>query len=343
MDLSGDIPRVPVSLHLNGDWICDFLKLDWVKYYSDYRYQQEMRKKCSLITEREFGYIIEPEVDFGVVMDASIYGGRIIYRDKATPVLEPVVKEPWEIDELIERMQSADIMECGLVPRYLEWRENIRAEFGIEITYGDSLKGCATMLGQILGMTNFLTWIMTDPEQIKKMVACWHDTSIRYLEVMRKATGYTPKGRFSFASDLSGMLPQYLYDEFIKEAEGSLYKRFAGGPNDKRYYHADYHMLHLLPSLREIGVNEVNIDPYIEPVQILKVMPETIIYGQIPPTTVLLYGTKDQVYDCVRRDIEQAGYHRKLVVSTAGSINPGTSFEKLRAICEAVERYGYIY
>lgn len=343
MDLGSDIPRVPVSIYLNGDWICDHLQLDCVRYYTDYRYQQEMRKKCSLITERELSYKIAPEIDFGVVLDASIYGGRVLYEDKATPVLSPAIQDPEEIDGLIDRIRSADPLECGLVPRYLEWRENIRAEFGVTLTYGDSLKGCATMLGQILGITNFLTWIMTDPEQIKKMVDCWYDTSIRYLEAMRSATGYTPKGRFSFASDLAGMLSPAVYDEFIKESEGKLYQRFAGGPDDKRYYHADYHMLHLLPSLKEIGVSEVNIDPYIDPAQILQVMPEAVVYGQIPPTDILLYGTPEQVRDCVRRDIQQAGPSKKLIVSTAGSINPGTSFENLRAICEAVEEYGYIY
>jgi hypothetical protein len=39
LDLTKDIPRVPVDILLTGDWICDFMGLDNAKYYSDYRYQ----------------------------------------------------------------------------------------------------------------------------------------------------------------------------------------------------------------------------------------------------------------------------------------------------------------
>jgi uroporphyrinogen decarboxylase len=102
-------------------------------------------------------------------------------------------------------------------------------------------------------------------------------------------------------------------------------------------------MLHHLDALREIGVNAVNIDPYIEPKQILEKMPDVVVYGQIPPTKVLLYGTPEQVYECAKRDIEQAGPGKHLVLCTAGSINPGTSFENLKAMCRAAEDFGYIY
>lgn len=343
-DLTKNIPRVPVSIYLNGDWICDFLKLDCVLYYSDYRYQQENRLKCSEITEKELSYRIFPAIDFGVVMDASIYGGKVNYEPNATPTLQPVVTDPEEIDALVERMSQINPLEQGLIPKYLEWREKIKIEYGIELTYGDEIKGCATMLGQICGITNFLTWIMTHPKQIQKLIACWLETSKRYLYAMRKATNF-PEGRtgLSIASDVTGMLSPQMYREFIMPAEKELFDLFAPNPGDKRFYHADYHMFHHLDAFSELGVNKVNIDPYIEPVQILAKLPRAVIYGQIPPTKVLLYGTPEEVIACARRDIEQAGPGKHLILSTAGSINPGTSFTNLKALCYAAERYGYIY
>ena len=343
MDIKGPIARVPVDLYLNGDWICEHLGLDCVRYYTDYEYQRDMRLECSKITEREFGYIIQPEIDFGVILDASIYGGEPMYRDKATPVLTHAIEDPEEIDVLIERMQSLNPLEKGLVPLFLEWRDYIDRDFGINVTYGGALKGCATMMGQILGVTNFLTWISTDPEQIAKLIDCWYDTSVLYLEAIRNVTGFVSDGKFSIYSDVAGMLSPSLYNEFIKEKERMLYERFAGNPGDQRYYHADYHMMHLLPSLREIGVNQLNIDPYVDCAQILNIIPDAVIYGQIPPTEILLYGTPEQVRQNVKKDIADAGVTRNLIVCTAGSINPGTNFENIRAICEAVKEYGYIY
>jgi uroporphyrinogen decarboxylase len=343
-NLKESIPRVPVSITLDGDWICEYLKLDNVLYYSDYRYQQDNRLKCSEITEKELGYRVLPNVDFGVVMDASVYGGKVHYESKATPTLKPVVNDPEAIDTLVERMSQVNILEQGLIPMYLEWREKIKTEYGIELTYGDSIKGCATMLGQICGITNFLTWIATEPEQIEKLVGCWLETTKRYLKALRQVTGFpVNRAGFSFFSDVAGMIPPQMYRDLIMKAELELYELFAPNPGDKRFFHADYHMLHHLDAFREMQVNEVNIDPYIDPNQILAKLPGAVVYGQVPPTKILLYGTPEEVIACAKRDIEQAGPGKQLVLCTAGSINPGTSFENLKALCYAAETYGYIY
>ena len=341
LDLGADIPRVPVDIHLPGDWVCEFLGLDMAKYHMDYEYQQSNRLKCSEITERELAYTILPAIDFGVIMDASIYGGRVNYASNATPTLTPVVNDPGEIDALIKHMESVDILQAGLIPKFMEWRDFLKRDFGMELRYGGDLKGCATMMGQICGITNFLTWILVYPEEIKRLIACWRETSIRYIDAMREATGYPLDQRgLSLASDVAGMLSPGMYREFVMDAELKLYNRYAPKAGDKRYYHADYHMLHHLDAFREMGINQVNIDPYVDPQAILQKLPDAVIYGQVPPTDVLLYGTPEDVINCVKRDIEQAGYSRHLIVSTAGSINPGTSFENLRAICHAVDTYG---
>jgi uroporphyrinogen decarboxylase len=344
MDLKKTIPRVPVSITLDGDWICEYLKLDNAMYYSDYQYQQEHRLKCSEITQKELAYPILPTVDFGVVMDASVYGGTVHYESNATPTLEAAINDPSEIDAFVERMNKLDPLEQGLIPKYFEWREKIKSQYGIKLTYGGGMKGCATMLGQICGITNFLTWIVTDPEEILKLVACWLETSKRYISAMRRETNFPAADTgFSFASDVAGMIPPQLYRELIMDAEKELYDLFAPNPADKRFYHADYKMLHHLDAFAAMGVNEVNIDPYVDPGQILAKLPDAVIYGQIPPTKVLLYGTPDEVVNCAKRDIEQAGPGKHLVLCTAGSINPGTSFANLKAMCYAAEKYGYIY
>jgi uroporphyrinogen decarboxylase len=162
--------------------------------------------------------------------------------------------------------------------------------------------------------------------------------------MMRQNTAFkSDRGGFSFASDVSGMLSPQLYREFVMDAEKELYDFFAPDEGGRRYYHADYHMLHHLDAFREMGVNAVNIDPYITAAQILAELPQAVVYGQIPPLRVLLYGTPEEVVACAKRDIEEAGPERHLVLTTAGSINPGTSFENIKAACYAAEKYGYIY
>ena len=345
LPLDGSIPRVPVSMYLGGDWLCEHIKADTIRFYNDYRYQQEVWEQGKILTKKELGYEMNNGVEFGVVMDSSIYGGEFMIEPNATPVLRPVVNELEDIEPLVKRMQSADLLNCGIVPRYLTWAEQLKKDYGITLRYGDSIKGCATAMGQLCSITNFLTWIMTDPDEMQVLIDCWYETSVRYIDLMRKTTGFESGEtvRFSLASDVAGMLPPDVYQEHMKEAEGNLYTKYAGGVNDARFYHSDYHMMHILPHLKDIGVNEVNVDPYVELKDIFEIMPDAVAYGQIPPTTVLLYGTPEQVRECIKRDIEQAGHTKQLVIGTAGSINPGTPFENLRAVCDATEEFGYIY
>lgn len=331
-------PRVPVSIDIPGDWVCLEMGLDNARYYSEFDYHQEMRLRCGERTKRELALELLPDIDFGVVMDASVYGGRVRYESNATPTLEPVVREPGEVWALAERMEKTDLLNAGLVPMYFEWREKLRARYGLAPRYGLSLKGAATMLGQLCGITNFLTWVLTDPEEMHALAACWLRTSLRYLKAMRKATGCEAvDDTFSLQSDVSGMMSPELYRGFLMEAERVLYDNFASKPGAVRYYHADSHMLHLLPMLGEIGVNQTNIDPYITPAEILGILPNAVVHGQIPPTAVLLNGSAEQVVACARANIAQAG-PGSLILTTAGSINPGTSYENLRAMCWAAER-----
>lgn len=342
-DLKGDIPRVPVDFSLD-DWIGGFLGLDYEKYYTDFDYQQESRLRCGETTMRELAYPIHPAIDFGVIMDSSLYGGEVNYEVNATPTLRPAVGSPEEIDALIDRMARVDILGQGLIPKYLEWNEKLRARYAIRQPCGGGMKGCATSMGQICGITNFLTWIVTNPGEIKRLISCWLETSKRYIPAIRKATGYQEgAGGFYFASDVAGMMSPGMYREFILDAERELFDLFCPDPGDRRFYHADSHMLHQLDNLREIGVSEVNVDPYADAGAILAKMPDATIFGQIPPTQVLLYGSPDDVMEHARMDIGQAGPGKHLVLAPVGDVNPGTSLENLKALCYAAEKYGYIY
>ena len=344
MSLGKDIQRVPVLIDIPGDWVCDKMQLDNSRYYSDFDYQFEARERCDELIYKEMGLHLTRLIDFGVIQDASIYGGKVSYEENATPTLSPVVQDPDDIPAFIDRIDRMDPLEAGLIPKYIEWREKYKARTGIELTYGLSQKGAATMLGQICTITNFLTWTLTDPEMIELLVECWVRTSIRYLDCMRKITGTTDRhDTFSIQSDVSGLMSPRMYRNMLMYAEKRLYDNYATDKNAVRYYHSDSHMLQHLDALREIGVNQVNIDPYIDSKQIMDKIPGVIIHGQIPPTTVLLYGSPEDIINTVKRDIEQAGPTRQLIVTTAGSINPGTPLENLKLVCETVEKYGYVY
>ncbi|HOR01568.1 MAG TPA: hypothetical protein PLJ35_22365, partial [Anaerolineae bacterium] len=58
------------------------------------------------------------------------------------------------------------------------------------------------------------------------------------------------------------------------------------------------------------------------------------------PPLLLRDGQPDEIMAAARRTIERAGEGGGLVLTAAGSINMGTSYANLQALCQAAERYG---
>jgi hypothetical protein len=132
------------------------------------------------------------------------------------------------------------------------------------------------------------------------------------------------------------------YEQFCGPEEKMLYETFA--LTGERYYHADSNLRKHVGALAAIGVTTVNIGPMVSVTDILSAVPSMKIDGQVPPTQVLWRGTPDLVVDAVRRDIEEVraagGSLEQLRVCTAGSINPGTPLENIRAMFWAAMTFG---
>ena len=68
-------------------------------------------------------------------------------------------------------------------------------------------------------------------------------------------------------------------------------------------------------------------------------MPHTVIYGQLAPF-VFSRGTPQEIAEAVRRDIGAVADDGGLVVTTAGSVNPGSKLAGLRAVMSTIQTYG---
>ncbi len=335
---------------LDGDWICHFFDVPMDRYYSDYSYQREIRAEAEQYVIKTTGLDIvgKPVFDTGVVLNASLFGGEPVYHSNSTPVLKPVIAEPGDVGALEKRIDAlsdeALIYEGNLHRRYWEAAHCLNREEGrpLSAPAATGTKGIATICGQLCGVSDFLLWIMTDPAEMKALTWLVGRTLKRYIRACRSHDGKEDANRFSFASDLTGLMSPQSYGEFCAVPEKELYETFA--PSGTRYYHSDSNMRYHMGKLKEIGVTDVNIGPMISVREILNEMPAVKIHGQVPPVKVLWQGTADLVVDAVRQDIEdvkEAGADlRNLKVCTAGSINPGTPLENIRALYWAAMEFG---
>jgi len=337
---STDKPRVPVSLHLGEDWIKWRMGIkNHRRFHLDFDYQQEVRLACGEISERELGIPIGPGINLGSVLYSSLFGGKVIWPEDTGPWIEPVIEDPvQDVPVLIRHMERKDILDCGVTPQWLEWRDRIAEEYDVEIKGGGGFHGLATLGSLLCGTVNFIYWLYDYPRQMHALMDLIVDVAIEYMRRMRKRTGAPMRG-LSIANDNVAFLNPELYSEFCLERERHLYDIFSEPGVDRRYFHSDSDNTHMLELLNELELDGVNLGPEVNPVIIRQKMPNTVIYGQLPPFLVR-DGTSEEIMAAARRDIERVGDDGGLVLSTAGSINDGTPEENIRAIMRAAELYG---
>jgi len=337
-----DKPRVPVALiGFGGIFFCQRLGIPMDRYYSDYETQQKIRFQISEETDEELGIRFQPAIDWGVVMDGSIFGGKVIYLENASPVLEHVIREPEDVYRLAEEMEDVNLLERGLLPKYFEWRDRLKKDYGIIVHEGllFDRKGPGTIAGQLCGVSNYLTWLYTYPKEMKELMKLIERTMVKYIGELRAKMGENPGG-LGRADDVAGLMSPEMFKEFIYPTEKKLFELYAPSEEDSRTYHADSNMSEgHLELLNELGVTWVNMGPKVESVLIREKIPQAAICGQIPPNT-LLHGTPDDVITTARHDIEAVGSDGGLILSTAGAIPAGTPYENIRAMCYAAEVYG---
>ncbi len=251
----------------------------------------------------------------------------------------PSVHSIRQLEERIEYVRSLRLEEIVLPEGFAPALERLRSQYGERPELGGSIRGPVTAAMSICGVENVIYWLMDAPGVMERFRDLLAAKIIELCALLRRATGVAPVGSFGFNDDNCAMLNAPLYERFGLPILRQVFSAFAPASGDWRFQHSDSEMTHLLPLLQRAHLSGANFGPTVRPQAIRREMPRTVIYGQLAPFT-FSRGTPDEIAEAVRRDIEAVGADGGLVVSTAGSVNPGSRLEGLRAVMYAIQTYG---
>jgi len=331
--------RVPVLVELGDDWILNKMGANYRRYYLDFDYQQEVRQACAAEVRKAIGLILKPKVDSASLLHGSIYGGEIVYPEDSTPWLKPVIHSEADIRPLIERMERTDPLQAGIVPWFLGCYAKLGVPYRWRILHDPTaVHGPATIAGFLCGITEFMMFLYDVPDLMQELMSLIARVTVSYSKAMRQHTG-APSTGVGLFDDVAGLLSPRLFERFCLPVYQYIFTELARGPDDERFVHNDANVAHLLPFLNDLGVTGINPDPVTDPLEIRRQMPRTVIYGCVPPL-LLKDGTPEEVLASARRSIEMLGGDGGLVLTAAGSINLGTPYENIQALCEAADQYG---
>jgi len=338
--------RIPIAFSVDDHYLIETLVIpSTLRFYKDFTYRMQEHRRMNDAMEAMLGrrFFAEetdeaPEpVRFEVLM-----GAHWDLREGGTPWLESSVSDEHDLDRIIENAQKLDMRKDAFPEGWSEKRRTYEASSGKRLKLGGGwARGPATMATSILGSTNTCLFMMDQPERMDAFFDVLGRKQLEWHLALMEATDNLHFDGYALADDNCCLFPPRQYERFCAPVLDRLFRTLAPEPAHRRYQHSDSAMGHLMPILRELGVNAVNLGPSIHPLEIRRAMPEAEIHGQLPPMT-LRNGSPDEIVSAVRRDLDAVGHDGRMVACTAGSMAGGTPMENLLLYMWAVDRFGSV-
>lgn len=314
--------------------------------FTDPARRLELNRRYNDIAEKKVGKRLlsetlpDPRARFPYVKRiGEVFGGEYRYQHD-TEWLFGSVHTPEELEALLDRVDRMDLRAFMLPPEWESEKKRIWEEFGIRPSPVRFIRGPVTLACSICGAEDLIYLGYDEPDLFRRFSETIADVTIRMTEIMDDEASLTPEERhgFSFNDDNCCLLTPELYRAFGYPVLKKVWERFSPDPGDRRYQHSDSAMGHLLPILGELDLNGVNFGPTVLIPEIRKYLPHARIDGCIAPFTFMRNDTEGLIRE-TERDVRDGLIFGGVNISTAGSINNGSSLDSMRLIMSIIQNH----
>lgn len=270
----------------------------------------------------------------------EVFGGRYIYHNQ-TEWLTQSVHSLKELEQLLDHVEKMDLRAFMLGDSWEEEKKRIWDTYGFRPPLMRHIRGPVTLACSIMGTEDFLFLVMDEPDLALRFSDAIASVTLGMAAIMDEeaAVKNTDTPGFSFADDNCCLMTPPMYELFGFPVLQKVFAHYSPGKNDKRYQHSDSAMGHLLPILSRLDLNGVNFGPTVLIPEIRKHLPNARIDGCIAPMTFMRNDSKELERE-VRRDCTDALAFGGVNISTAGSINNGSSLESMLQVMRFIHQYG---
>lgn len=337
-------PQVALGIRMSGE--CVFAELDepghpWDVTPRDRRIELNKRyndKAEKIVGKRLLKEDYLPEdANFPYVKRIGEVFGSEYIMEHHTEWLTKSIPDAQALEKTLDRVEKMDLRSFMLPDNWESEKKRIYETYGIRPPKMHHVRGPVTLACSLMGTTEFLYFLMDEEELAQRFSDDIANVIIGMAEIMDDEAEATPEKRrgFSFADDNCCLLTPDMYAKFGCPILKKVFNHFSPDPADSRYQHSDSAMAHLLPQLGQLDLNGVNFGPTVMAPEIRKYLPHARIDGCIAPYT-FMRNEREKLKEEVLRDIEAGFACGGVNISTAGSINNGSSLESMRLIMDVI-------
>ena len=341
-------PQIPLGIRMSDECVFDELGEEGTPWMPIPRQQRiDLNKRYNDKAERLVGKRLLqesfPPQDANlpaVKRIGEVFGGQYIYHNE-TEWLTRSVHSYNELETLLDQVERMDLRAFMLPENWEKEKRRVHECYGIRPALMRHIRGPVTLACSIMGTEQFLFLIIDEPDLARRFSHVITKVTLEMAAIMDEEAGTdaVQQPGFSFADDNCCLLSPPMYELFGYPVLKEVFARYSPGPEDKRYQHSDSAMGHLLPLLGSLQLNGVNFGPTVLIPEIRKHLPRARIDGCLSPMT-FMRNDREGIFREVQRDLKDALVHNGVNISTAGSINNGSSLESMRLVMQIIQNYG---
>jgi len=269
--------------------------------------------------------------DLGVVVEASAFGGQVLWFENGAPFIGPTLREPADVDHL--SVPAAGL--AGLMPLALTQREVMRRTLrasGREMEQFAFSMGPAEIAALLIGYDKYYLMLYDDPNRLKTLMEIATETVLGWLA--KQAHCYGGVTVLVIAEHVFHQMRPDQTRAFLLPYLRAIFDAF---PQAIRIYHNEgRHSEEHIAMVLHLGVDiwHFGSDVHLLEALYARVGKRVILFGGVNPHGVMRHGTPKEVWDETRAVVGTAA-GRKLILSTGTGTTPQTTLENQRAMVRA--------
>jgi uroporphyrinogen-III decarboxylase len=266
----------------------------------------------------------------GVVVEASAFGGQMVWSRKAAPHIYPVFRDIKDIDTV----RKPDPGEAGITPLFLTQVEVMRQKLkprGRDVDRLIKSMGPAEITGLLLGYENFFVSLYEEQNRLKQLMEMVTDFIIEWLHLQQSVIGEPEL--LQIADHVPSQVAPEHMEEFILPYLNAVYSEF---PQPVKIYHNEgFHTERHIDGVLQFGADVWHYGSDVHRVSDVfqKLGDKMVPFGGINPLGPMRYGTPEEVSKETKAVLADAK-GRRLILSTGTGTSPEVTYENMRAMID---------
>ena len=327
--IDGDVVEsLPVGFIIDSPWLPGWAGMSVIDYFSS----EQMWFEANLKAVQQFPQVMFLPgfwAEFGMCTEPSAFGAKCSWQENELPYADTIFTSIQDVHSLNKPNPKTD----GLLPFVLNRLKHYQGRIeqaGHVIKFAVS-RGPLNVASFLMGSTEFLMAIRTNPDEIRKLLAIVTDFIIDWLEL--QANTFPSIDGVFILDDIVGFLGP---DDFKESALPYLARIFQSLQTSVKFFHNDAAGLVCAPYLAQIGVNLFNFSFQHNLSEIKELTNNAVtLLGNIPTRDVLAAGTPDDVRNSVKAALDSVTDKTRIILSCGGGMPPDVPTENIEAFLSA--------